>query len=92
MRRSNKFSLDQTLGTLFGNRDKDLMRFVRRSLKLKHQDLILEKHTPHMKDVRKILKPRESYVERVRKLEDCHSEGHQLSINESVVNPGKFEN
>jgi hypothetical protein len=60
MRGSNKFHLDRTMATLFGNRDKDLQNFVRRSITYRHQDLHLDKHTPHMKDVAKMLRPRES--------------------------------
>ena len=80
MRGSNQFTIEKTPATLFGNRDKDLMEFERKSVQYKHNDLYLDRHTPHMKDVQKMLHPRESEKVKTKHMQDIYSEGHGLSI------------
>jgi len=91
MRASNKFSLDKTLGTLFGNRDKDIMTYVRKSIKIRHHDLQLDKHLPHMQDADKMLRPRVSYNDRIKNLADCHFEDHEVTIQESIIPKSEIE-
>lgn len=92
MRDSNQFQLDQTLATLFKNRDPDVMKYVRKSLTLRHKDLFLDKHTPHMKEAAGMLRPaRQTEAAQDKPMEECYSEGHGLSIQEEVVDPRKYD-
>ena len=80
MRHSNKFQLDQTLGTLFKSRDPELMQFVRKSITYRHKDVFLDKHTPHMKEAAVMLRPRQTQAYQGPLMEQCYSEHHGLSI------------
>ena len=55
------------------------MEYQRKSLEYRHQDLQLGPHTPHMKDVGKMIKPRESEKPKLQNMTALYSEGHELT-------------
>ena len=42
MRQSNEFRIEKTPATLYGNRDQDLMKMVRKSIEYIHRDKYLD--------------------------------------------------
>jgi hypothetical protein len=43
-----------------------------------------------MHDQRVMLNPRKSYMERVKDMAELHSEGHQLTVQNSVISEGNL--
>ena len=90
MRDSNKFVLDRTMANLAGNRDPSVTDKFRRSLAYRHMDLQLDPHTQHIREA-KGLKKRDTERGRMKDMADCYSEGHELSLQQSLISQQKFD-